>query len=63
MTHSKAFQTAVELSDRGKHEDDARNYPTALPLYELAMDYYLQALKGRLILTSTLSFVSESNVQ
>ena len=46
LTDGKAFQTAVELSERGKHEDDARNYPSALPLYELAMDYYLQALKG-----------------
>lgn len=45
MNRAEAFQTAVELSDRGKHEDDARNYPTALPLYQLAMDYYLQALK------------------
>jgi hypothetical protein len=47
MTRAEAFQTAVELSERGKHEDDVRNYPTALPLYELAMDYYLHAMKER----------------
>jgi len=46
MSRSEAFQAAVELSDRGKQEDTARNYIKALSLYEQALDYYLAALKA-----------------
>lgn len=41
-----AFQTAVELSERGNQEDTAKNYAKALSLYEAALEYYLAALKG-----------------
>lgn len=58
LTVCRAFQTALELSERGKHEDDSRNYPAALPLYELALDYYLRAHKC----TFAISFSNSCNL-
>jgi len=46
MSRAEAFQTAVELSERGKQVDSARNYAKALSLYEVALDFYAAALKA-----------------
>jgi hypothetical protein len=46
MSRSEAFQTAVDLSERGRQEDLSRNYTRALALYKTALDYYLAALKA-----------------
>ena len=43
------FQKAIELVKKATDADNAENYEEALHLYEHAIDYFLHALKCRLI--------------
>jgi len=45
MSQTTAFQKAIDLVNKARVEDEAKNYQEALKYYEYGIEYFLHAIK------------------